>query len=271
MSNPPRMRRLAVLVSALVLLVGAGTATAGPRAAALRISGIGGQSAVLTVPAGGMRVEYPFFSTPRLPGPDGALGGVLIQDLRTREALGGLLLQNVPGFPTALETGLLHFERVDLRPGRYLLTLLGTDRQTVTLPVRHRRGDVRLTAGGPARPITTSAFDADSTLHTWSEPVRLPAAESILILGSGAGGENQQAAHEQSCFRAADEDDGLCLPADSETTAVSPGAGAAAWWGSLMFLTDPGQAGEYVFSGRTLSLGTPSTAAHSGLVIRVPR
>ncbi|TAL25344.1 MAG: hypothetical protein EPN99_01780 [Frankiales bacterium] len=266
------MRRIAGLVTAFVLLVGAGAATAEPPApSTLRISGLGGQSAVLTVPAGGMRVEYPFFSTPRLPGPDGTVGGVLIQDLRTREALGGLLLQNVPGFSTALETGLLHFERVDLRPGRYVLTLLGTDRQTVTLPVRHKRGDLRLNARGPARPITTTAFDASSTLHTWSAPVQLPAAESILVLGSGAGGDNQQISYEQSCFRAAAEDDGRCLPADSDSTFVSPGAGAAASWSSFMFLTDAGQAGDYVYSGRAVSLGTSSTAAHSSLVIRIPR
>lgn len=266
------MRRTGVLAVALLVLLGAGAATAAPPATSqLRVSGAGGQSAVLTVPAGGLRVDYPFFSTPRLPGPDGSIGGVLIQDLRTRAVVGGLLLQNVPGFSVALELGIVGFDGVSLRPGRYALTLLGTDRQTVTLPVRRGGSDLVLAARGPARPITSSAYADSAAVHSWSDPLSLPAARSLVVLGSGAGGDLQQASVEQSCFRPVAEDDGLCLQPDMSSSFVSPGAGASASWSTMQFETGAAQTGDYRHSGRVASVGAGSTAAHSSVLIAMPQ
>jgi hypothetical protein len=265
------MRRLGVLAVAVLVLLGAGAATAAPPATSqLRVSGVGGQSAVLTVPAGGLRIDYPFFSTPRLAGPDGSIGGVLIQDLRTRAVVGGLLLQNVPGFSVALELGLVGFDGVRLRPGRYAFTLLGSERQTVTLPVRRDGPDVVLDARGSARPITSTAYAASPAAHLWSDPISIGTARSIVVLGRGSGGELQQASAEQACFRPAAEDE-LCLQPDMSSTFVAPGAGSSASWATMMLDMGSEQAGDYHHSGRIASVGPANAAAHSSVIISVPR
>ena len=264
------MRRLGVVVAVLAVLVGATTASAAPGGARLQVSGAGGQSAVLTVPAGGMRVEYPFFENAQLAGPDGTIGGVLIQEMRTRKPVGGVLLQNVPGFDgMTLAHGLLGYEGVRLAPGRYLLTMLGSSRHTVSLPVRAGRGST-LTARGAARPITRSVFADDASLHTWSDAVAI-SGRSIVVLGAGSGGDLQQAGTGDSCFRPAADDDGMCLHPDVSSTFVAPGAGASASWSTLLFEMGAERAGAYRHSGRVAGIGPSSTAAHSGVVITVPR
>jgi hypothetical protein len=265
------MRRVLALAAALVVALStAAVSETPPPRTQLRITGVGGQQAVLTVPEGGMRIDFPFFSTPRLPGPDGAVGGVLIQQLPSRTLVGGLLLQNVPGFDGALELGLVGFDGVQLPRGRYALTLLGTGPQSVALDLRQQASRT-LKARGPARPVTRTTFGASPALHTWSDPVRVPAGQALVVLGSGAGGDHQQASLDQSCFRRAADDDGRCLPPDGSGVVASPGAGAAASWGSQFFSTDPEQAGDHVFSGRIAAVGPQSTAAHSTVLISLPR
>lgn len=264
------MRRVAALAAVLSMVVATSALAQTPTArSVLRITGAGGQHAVLSVPPGGMRLDIPFFTTPRLPGPDGTISGVIIQRLPSREFVGGVLLQNLPGFSGAVEQGLGVSDSIQLQGGRYAMTLLGSGPQNVALGLP-RRSSIVLTARGGARPVTRTAYAATGTAHTWSEPIEITSSDALLVLGSGAGGELQQAVVERSCFRRA-PGDGLCLTPDSSSTMASPGVGSAASWGSQMYGTGPEQAGNYVYSGHVAAVGAPSTAAHSTVMITLPR
>ena len=263
------MRRVGILIAAVVVLLAGPVAAEMPEPAGeLRLSGAGGQRAVLDVGRDGMRIDYPFFRTPRVPGPDGAVGGVLIQRLSTGKVAGGLLLQNAPGFDGAIEMGLVGFDGVTLPKGRYALTLLGEGRQQVSLPLPSGRR-MALKAAGPARPISKTAFADGSALHTWSDDMQLSKRPSIVVLGSGGGGERQQAAETHTCFRPAADDDGLCLPPDSSGTMLAPGAGSSASWSNLTFFSEAGMAGDYVYSGRVVAAGLSETG-HGSVVITLP-
>src|SRR4051812_5003315 len=96
-SNLRRMTRWGAVAALVVaLLVAPAAQAAPPRSAPLVIVGSGGQTAVLTVPAGGMDVAYPFFSEPRLAGPDGTIHGVVIQRRSDGRLVAGMLLLNAP-------------------------------------------------------------------------------------------------------------------------------------------------------------------------------
>lgn len=264
------MRRAAALAAVLVMIVTTSALAQTPTArTVLRITGSGGQHAVLSVSTGGMRLGIPFLTTPRLPGPDGTISGVVIQRLPSRQFVGGLLLQNVPGFSEAVEQGLGVSDSIQLDGGRYALTLLGSGPQDVALDLP-RKSSIVLKTRGSARPITRVGYAATETAHKWSEPIEITPSDGLLVLGRGAGGEQQQAAVEQSCFRRAPAD-GLCLAPDSSSTMTSPGAGWAAFWGSQMYGTGPEQAGDYLYSGRVAAVGAPSMAAHSTVMITLPR
>src|SRR3954468_5898318 len=117
-SNSTSMKRwgaAAALVVAVVVAPAAHAAPpAPPRTAPLVITGSGGQQAPLTVPAGGLDVEYPFFNEPRLPGPDGTISGVVIQRPSDGRLAAGVVLLNAPGFDRAVTIPLVDFDHTRL-------------------------------------------------------------------------------------------------------------------------------------------------------------
>jgi hypothetical protein len=260
------MRRGGLVLVVLAAVLSAPTARAASRSAPLVVAGLGGQSAVLTVPAGGAVVEYPFFVEPRLAGPDGTVGGVVIQRVRDGRLVGGTALLNVPGFDRALNVDLVDFERTKLPAGRYRLTLLGRGRQTVHLTVHGFVPARQLTAGGPAVPITRGTAGTSQTVDVWSEPLGQIRTGDFVLAGAGSGGANQQADERSMCVQAGTTAaDHPCVPGDA--VGLSPGSGGAAGWSGVLYRPGVLKPGRYVFSGHAGAVGPSSTSGHVSVVI----
>lgn len=254
----------------LVTVLIARPASASPTPAALlTVTGLGGQTALLTVPAGGMDLHYPMFLEQRLPGPDGAVGGVVLQRARDGALVGGVLLQNVPGFDRALDVPLLDVEHTALKAGTYRLTLLGAGRQAVHLTVRGSSRARHLVAHGRAAPITRVVAATSAGLHTWSDALAIKGGDYV-VLGAGSGGDLQQADEAQMCLQSqSDPSGGACLPGGGVGTSVGA-AGAASWSGELYAPGDL-EPGGYLFGGQAVGVGPRSAAGHASVVISVPR
>ena len=243
-------------------------ALAAPRSPALVVSGSGGQTAVLTVPRGGLDVLYPVFTEPRVPGPDGTVGGVVIQRVGDGRLVGGLLLQNAPGFERAMPIPLVDFDHTVLPAGRYRLTLLGSGRQTVHLPVRRTTKVRHLLARGTGRPITRVLTSTSAIASRWSDAIGRITARDYVVIGAGSAGEFQQASENHLCLQP-QEATGPCLVSGGFT--VTPGDGAAGTWAGYLFRAGSLAPGAYVFSGDAVGVGPESTTAHAGVVISLPR
>lgn len=255
-----------VLVAALSAVP---AASAAPRSAPLVVSGLGGQAVVLTAPRGGLDVEYPFFTEPRLPGPDGAVSGVVIQRVRDSRLVGGLLLHNAPGFDRAIPIPLVDFEHTVLAAGRYRVTLLGTGKQTVHLAVRRASARRQLVASGPPRPITRVVASTSAFASTWSDRLGRVRTTDYVIAGAGSGGDLQQAS-----------EDGLCVQPEGAATSpcllggglsLTPGAGSAGTWSAYLYRPGLLRPGSYVFSGNAVGVGPASTTGHAAVVIALGR
>lgn len=263
-------RRGAALAALLAVLAASAPAVAASGQARLVVSGTGGQQVVLTVPSGGLRLDYPFGASPRLTGPDGTVGGLLIQRLPQRTLSGGLLLMNAPGFDQAVEIGLVGDQNLRLPPGEYALTLLGSQRQVVSLPLPQSRKDVRLATSGPIRRTIVATFGSGAAVHAWDETVAVPTTRNVVVVGNGSGGVFQQASAGASCFAPAAAAIDACVPPDEISVVPSPGADAAANWGASIYLPGSLNAASYRYSGRAAAVGA-GTAAHSVAVISLPR
>jgi hypothetical protein len=165
--------------------------------------------------------------------------------------------------------GLLGFDGIQLPPGRYALTLLGSGPKSVALDLPKHKS-IALKARGAARPITRSGYGAANA------PTRGPTGSGPCGRRAGRAGQRRGRRPPAGSARPVvlpprRDDDGLCLPPDSSSTMAAPGASASASWGSLTFSTTSGQAGDYVYSGRVLGRGPQSSAAHSSVVISLPR
>lgn len=270
-SNLPPVNRIRVAVMVATVGLLAPMATAHARTAAqLTLSGLGGQSVVLSVGRGGLDVGYPFFTEPRVPGPDGAVGGVAIQRVSDGRLVGGVLLQNAPGFDMALDIELGAFGHSKLPPGRYRLTLLGVGRQAVHLQVIGAVKGRRLTAAGPARPVTRTSGGSARIVDDWSGPLGSVRADDFVVVGGGSGGDLQQAEDAELCLQAGSSPAGPCLLGNGGSFA-SPGTGAAAGWTSMLYPPGALSPGSYVFSGHVIGVGPACTAGHSAVVIALRR
>jgi hypothetical protein len=239
--------------------------------APLVVTGLGGQTAVLTVPRGGLDVGYPFFSEPRLPGPDGTVGGVVIQRPSDGRLVGGTLLLNAPGFDRALGLDLVDYGHTQLPAGRYRLTLLGSGRQEVHLAVRGATTSRRLVARGGATPITRTSAGTARTLDTWTADLGRTGGSDYVLIGAGSGGDQQQAENATMCLQATSAASGApCLTGDGGGW-ITPGAGGAAGWSSMLFPPDSLPRASYTFSGNAVGVGPSSTTGHAGIVISLRR
>jgi hypothetical protein len=257
------------MVATVGLLAPMAAAHAAP-ASPLTVSGQGGQSVLLTVGRGGLDVGYPFFTEPRVPGPDGAVGGVAIQRVSDGRLVGGVLLQNAPGFDMALDIELGDFGHSKLRPGRYRLTLLGAGAQSVHLEVIGAVKARRLRASGPARPVTRTSGGSARIVDDWSGPLGAVRANDFVVVGGGSGGDLQQAEDAEMCLQSGSTTAGPCLLGSGGSFA-SPGTGAAAGWTSMLYPPGTLSPGQYVFSGHVIGVGPACTAGHSAVVLSLRR
>lgn len=262
-------RRLALVLALAGLVAGASSALAAPRTAPLVVTGLGGQRAALTVPRGGWDVAYPFFTERRLPGGSDAVGGVLIQRARDAALVGGVLLQNAPGFNRAVPVPLVGFDHVVLPAGRYRLTLLGTGRQSVHLVVRGSARAHQLRARGAARPLTRVVASSAATASVWSDPLGRIASTDYVVTGAGSGGDLQQASEDDLCLEPEAVVQQPCLLGGGFT--VTPGEGAAGSWSGYRYGPGSLKPGRYVFSGNAVAVGPSSQTAHAAVIISLPR
>jgi hypothetical protein len=257
--------RCAVIGAAVALLASSAAAWATP-SAELLVTGRGGQSVALTVGKGGLDVAYPFFTEPRVPGPDGAVGGIAIQRLPGGRLVGGVLLQNAPGFDHALDVELADFGHSKLSPGRYRLTLLGTGPQSVHLQVLGATHARRLTTAGPVHPVTRATAGGAQVFDSWSGPLGAVRRTDFVVIGGGSGGDLQQAEEAELCLRPGSAADEPCLSGGGDSF-TSPGAGASAGWSSRLYPPGSLSAGSYVFSGHVVGVGPASRTGHAAVVI----
>jgi hypothetical protein len=272
-SNPcavNRLRAAAVVAVAVLLPVAFDADAQAAPAAPLDVAGLGGQSAVLVVGEGGLDVGYPFFTEPRVPGPDGAVGGVAIQRASDGRVVGGVLLQNAPGFDRALSIELADFGRTKLAPGRYRLTLLGSGKQAVHLQVLGSSTPRRLQAKGPVRPVTRTIAGGAPVLDSWSTRLGRVTATDYVVIGGGSGGDLQQAADAELCLQAGTAASDPCLVGSGGSMA-SPGVGSWAGWTSMLYRPGTLSSGSYVFSGHVVGVGPASWSGHAGVVLSLRR
>ncbi|MDT7573264.1 MAG: hypothetical protein QOE05_3438 [Actinomycetota bacterium] len=260
-------RRGAIAAVLLAALAAAPVAVAAPRTGSLVVSGNGGQSAVLTVPRGGFDVEYPLFTEQRLPGPDGAVGGVVIQRARDGRLVGGVVLQNAPGFDHAIPVPLADVEHTALRPGRYRFTLLGTGPQTVHLAMRRTTKARHVVAGGSGKPITRVVAGSAPIGSAWSDQLGRITSRDYVLVSAGSAGDLQQASEEDMCLQATGSQS-PCLGASGFT--VTPGEGRSGSWSAALYSPGDLRSGDYVFSGNAVAVGPGSTSAHAAVVIALP-
>jgi hypothetical protein len=257
---------------ALVLAAGlaaAPAAGAAPRTAPLVISGLGGQTVVLSVPRGGLDLSYPFFAEPRLAGRDDVVSGVAIQRLADARLVGGLLLQNAPGFDRAIPVPLVAFEHTVLKAGRYRLTLLGKGPQTVHLTVRGTKTGRHLVAVGPARPVTRVIASTSAVVSTWSDALGPVTAADYVVTGAGSGGDLQQASEDDLCLQPEGSAAEPCVLGGGMT--VTPGEGSAGTWAGYRYPPGSLKPARYVFSGNAIGVGPTSTTGHTAVVITLRR
>lgn len=234
-------------------------ADAEQKPALLEFSGMGGQSSTLDVGSRPLELVPPMFRHPRLPGGDGAIGGVIFQ--RGARQVGGLVLINAPGFPYALTWELGGPERLRLTKGRYRVTLLGNARHVVQTIITSGQHGRRLTATGPARPITRSFSGNGPGLHQWSHRLGPLRAGDTLVLGSGTTGSPEVHA-KQTCLRRGDVDSsGPCLELDEAFF----NANGSSYSGNTQTLPD--DEGPFTYSGQIETAGLDATAGHVAVVI----
>lgn len=271
--NTPFSARLPWLALALVTLL-PGTSAASPDSpSSFQIRGEGGRSTALLVGEQGMRLSFPP-TFPRLPGPDGAVGGVVVHRMNDSALLGGVLLQNIAGFPSAIDTPIAAPDgEIALPRGRYRLTLIGRGAQSIQLQTRGERGPILLRAGGPPRAVTTSELGSSAALHRWSTDVGAEPARSVLVLGAGTAGQGERGGLFVACVapggEASDEDlrlAGFCAAPDRFGYHLAPGGGGGQW--SADTYVDGLATGSYTFSGWAAGMGAPAQASHSVVEIR---
>lgn len=250
------------LVAAAAVLVGL-PAHAEPQPRLLEVTGVGGQAATLVVGAQPLSLAAYIFRHPRLPGEDGTVGGVLVQ--RGSEVVGGTVLINAPGFPYAL-TWELNRSALRLTKGRYRITLLGTAQQTVQMVITSGQRSRRISASGPARPVTRTFSGNGSPLVQWSDQLGQLRAGDILLLGAGTTGTADAHAI-QTCLRRGDaSSSGPCLEADP----VWFNAESRSYSGSSQTFTDD-QPSAFTYSGQIETVGVGTSSNHLAVVITPPR
>lgn len=258
-------RGAALLATVTLLVLGAPLAHAETSTGSVTVTGRGGQVAQLVVGGRGVDLDIDVFGARRLPGSDGAVGGLVVQRPDGSPA-GGVLLQNAPGFHFALAMPLIPEGNGHLSPGRYRLTLLGSGPQTASLVLRGDARAIRLRASGSATPVTRSGYASAATYSRWSDDLRLR-ADDYLVVGAGTGGDLEQADSVELCVRAAVDD--ACVGGNG--LGFSPGAGSSASWSSLTFSPRTFEPGAYVFQGSALGVGPASTTAHAYTVVSLRR
>ena len=262
------MRRILGAVACAALLAAPAVQAAPKKAAALVVSGQGGQSVDLVIPRGGLTVGYETFPDERVPGPDGAVGGVMITRASDGELAGGMLLTNAPGFTGAVSISLAEHDQTRLPAGRFRFTLLGTGPQKAVLELPGAGRDRRLVARGPARPVTRTVGATAATFDEWVDALGPVGPRDQVVIGAGASGDHQQADDHSLCLRPAGS--GSCL-LGSGGGFLSPGPGAISTWTSQLYGQGSLPSGRYEFSGRSVGAGPASTVAHVGVVISPPR
>lgn len=259
------MVKLVHALAFLVLLSAATAASAQDGSGSLTVTGRGGQSVVLDVPPAGLRLDHPGATTPRLPGPDGTVGGLLVQRASDSSLFAGLLLMNTPGRQHLTAVDLIGQGSSRLPRGRYVVTLIGSGSQTITFPSAGPGPDRTVRATGPARPLTRSVYGAGAPLSSWSDEIAVKAPLSVLSFSVGGGGDAQQGSSTLWCLgRAEDPDDGCTFPS-AATTDRSPGGGGT--WTTAHFVGSV-PPGALRFAGRGVSAG--GAAAHLGVIVDVP-
>lgn len=266
------MRLTPLLAAAALLLVtsGAHAADAGGRGdgpGTVVVTGAGGQAAVLEVTEPRLTLDYRL-DGPRLPGPDGTVGGVLVQRLPDRALHGVVLLTNVPGFSGTAGLGLVGGTHTQLPRGRYALTLLGDGPQRVVFDTAGRDGTTTLTATGPARSITRTAFGSSAVVHDFSQEFLITSGSTLLAMSMGSAGALQQASTQMWCLTRAERRQDVCLqPRESRRSTSVASTDGAVW--EAVSLEGPLRRGAYVFAGRATSVGA-GTASHSVVVVDLP-
>jgi hypothetical protein len=263
------MTRRAALVLAIAAVLGAAPAALATPSASIMVSGRAGESAVLTVPAGGLVVTYPPFAEPRVAGPDGAVSGVVIQRMHDPRPVGGVILQNAPGFDRAMTIPLVDFDRTVLAPGRYRVTLLGTGRQTVHLAIRRTTKSRHLVARGTGGAVTRVLASTSPIAATWADGLGRITASDYVVIGAGSAGELQQASEDNVCLRSEATSVEPCVVGGGMT--LTPGDGAAGTWSEYLYRPGSLQPGSYVFTGNAIGVGPSSTTGHSAVVISLRR
>jgi hypothetical protein len=204
-----------------------------------------------------------------VPGGREAVGGVLIQRASDGQLVGGLLLQNAPGFDRAVPVPLVGFDHTTLRAGRYRVTLLGTGRQTVHLDLRGQARGRTLVTHGAARPVTRVVGATAAYASAWSDRLGHIASTDYLVTGAGSGGELQQVSEDDLCLQAEAAVQEPCLLGGG--VSLTPGDGAAGTWSGYLYAPGTLRPGAYVLSGQAVAVGPSSTTAHSAVVISITR
>ncbi|MDX6198959.1 MAG: hypothetical protein QOJ79_2110 [Actinomycetota bacterium] len=261
-------RRWGLLLAVAFAVWVAPAAGAAPRTSPLVVSGLGGQSVVLSVGAAGLDVQYPVFAEQPLRGGDAGVGGVAIQGMGDSRLVGGVLLENAPGFSRAVTVPLVGFDHTVLRAGRYRLTLLGSGPQTVHLAARGT-APRHAVARGAAHPITRVNAGTSPVATVWSDPLGHLDRNDYVVTGAGSGGELQQGSEDDLCLESQATVAAPCLLGGGFT--VTPGDGAAGTWSGYQYPPGTLAPGSYVFSGNAIGAGPSSTVAHAAVVISLPR
>ena len=224
----------------------------------LAFSGVGGQALTLTVSGRPLKLAVPF-AHPRLAGQDGTVGGLLIQT--GPEVVARLVLVNAPGFSRALSLGTGGFDLV-LTPGRYRVTLLGTTRQTVEMPILSGQRSRTLVATGPARPVTRTFAGSTDRIQQWSHRLGTVRAGDTLIVGTGGSGA--LGAHaSQTCLRDRPPAIGEpCLELDDADVHV---LGGASFTSSTISMQGADKA--FFYTGQIQAVGAATTAGYVAIVV----
>jgi hypothetical protein len=228
--------------------------------ALLQLSGVGGQSTTLDIGARALTLAAPIFRHPRLPGGDGAVGGLIVQ--RGSQLVGGMVLINAPGFPYALTWELTGPEDLRLSKGRYRVTLLGAGRQTVQMIITSGQPSQQLRAAGMARPVTRTFSGNGTTMHEWSHRLGDLKAGDTLILGSGSTGTPDAHAAQTCLRRGSTASASPCLEVD-DVGFHAPGG--ASYGGSSQTVRE--DEGPFTYSGQIQTVGMGTRSGHVAVVI----
>lgn len=260
----------ATAAAACLTLPLASAADAVERPAALVVTGHGGHGTVLTVGRAGLTLQAPSeLHTPRLPGPDGTVAGLLIARAGSTRPVYGHVIVNLPQSDIPLVAQLVGGDRSDkvrLPSGRYVVALLGTGNTSASVRlVGSRQGAALRTTTGPETVTQTIQYSASPVGSAWSEVVSTR-PDGGYVAWAGGGGPQNQAAYIDVCV--SEGSTGCDGPPTQRGEAatfgvfLTPGSSSSSSWLTKVYApgTFKGIA-RHQFAGESIGVGL-TTVAH---------